>query len=121
MATWVILLISCIGIFSMSLFISTKRKKEFGIRKVVGASIAQVAILHINYFLKVGLVANVVALPIAFYLLQQWLNGFAYKTEISSLHLVSFGVFLLVLVTLAAGYSALKSGATNPVDVIKTE
>jgi putative ABC transport system permease protein len=121
MATWVILLISCIGIFSMSLFISTKRKKEFGIRKVVGASIAQIAILHINYFLKVGLVANVVALPIAFYLLQQWLNGFAYKTEISSLHLVSFGVFLLVLVTLASGYSALKSGATNPVDVIKTE
>jgi putative ABC transport system permease protein len=105
----------------MSLFISTKRKKEFGIRKVVGASIVQIATLHINYFLKVGLVANVVALPIAFYLLQQWLNGFAYKTEISSLHLVSFGFFLLVLVTLAAGYSALKSGATNPVDAIKTE
>ena len=121
MATWIILLISCIGIFSMSLFISVKRQKEFGIRKVVGASIAQIATLHVNYFLKVGLVANVIALPIAFYLLQEWLNGFAYKTNVSPLHFASFGVFLLVLVTLSAGYSAWKSGRMNPVDVIKME
>jgi putative ABC transport system permease protein len=121
MATWIILLISCIGIFSMSLFISVKRQKEFGIRKVVGASVAQIATLHINYFLKVGLVANLIALPIAFYLLQVWLNGFAYKTNVSTLHFAGFGVFLLVLVTLSAGYSAWKSGRLNPVDVIKID
>lgn len=120
-ATWIILLISSIGIFSMSLFVSIKRQKEFGIRKVVGASVAQIATLHVNYFLKIGLVANVIALPIAYYLLKEWLNGFAYKTDVSSLHFAIFGVSLLILVTLSAGYSAWKSGRMNPVDVIKAD
>ncbi len=121
MATWIILLISCIGIFAMSLFVSVRRQKEFGIRKVVGASVVQIATLHVNYFLKVGLAANVIALPITYYLLKEWLNGFAYKTNVSLLYFASFGVFLLVLVTLSAGYSAWKSGRMNPVDVIKIE
>lgn len=121
MATWIILLISCIGIFSMSLFVSLKRQKEFGIRKVVGASVAEIAMLHINYFLKVGLIANLIALPVAYYLMKEWLNDFAYKTDVSAPYFAVFGFLLLVLVALSAGYSAWKSGRMNPIDVINME
>jgi putative ABC transport system permease protein len=120
-ATWVILLISCIGIFSMSVYISYKRQKEFGIRKVVGASVAQITFLHINHFLRIGFLANLLALPLAYYLMKEWLSGFAYKAETSLLQFVSFGLILLVLIILSAGYSAWKSGRMNPVDVIKME
>jgi putative ABC transport system permease protein len=120
-ATWIILLISGIGIFSMSLFISFKRQKEFGIRKVVGASVVQITTLHINHFLKVGLIANVIALPIAYFVMKEWLNGFAYKAEVSSFHFAVLGILLMIFVALSAGYSALKSGRMNPVDVIKAD
>jgi putative ABC transport system permease protein len=120
-ATWIILLISCLGIFSMSLFMSFRRQKEFGIRKVVGASVAQISILHINHFLKVGLIANMIALPVAYFIMKEWLNGFAYKAEISSVHFLGFGMMLLLFISLSAGYSAWKSGRMNPVDVIKME
>jgi len=121
MATWLILLISCVGIFSMSLFMSFRRRKEFGIRKVVGASVTQIASLHINHFLKIAFIANVVALPIAYYTLQSWLREFAYRTETSAFTFLTSGSVLLLIVVLSAGYSALKSGKMNPVDVIKME
>ncbi len=120
-ATWIILLISSIGIFSMSLFLSFKRQKEFGIRKVLGASVIQIIFLHLNHFLKIGVMAGIVALPVSYFVMQLWLNGFAYQTNISSLHLVSVGLVLFVFVTLSAGYAAWKSGRMNPVDVIKME
>ena len=119
--TWIILLISCIGIFSMSMFISFKRQKEFGIRKVVGASATQITRLHINHFIRVGLIANVIALPIAYFVMKGWLNGFAYKGEVSLFQFASFGILLLIFIALSAGYSAWKSGRMNPVDVIKAD
>lgn len=119
--TWIIILISCIGIFSMSLFMSFRRQKEFGIRKVVGASVSQIAFLHINHFLKIALIANAIALPIAYYSMQLWLTEFAYRTEISLFTFLALGCVLLMLVVMSAGYSALKAGRMNPVDVIKME
>lgn len=121
MATWVVLLISSIGIFSMSLFVSVKRQKEFGIRKVVGATATQIASLHTRHFLKIGLFANVIALPIAYYVMRKWLEGFVYRTDVSMLHFFAIGSLLLVFVALVVGYSAWKSGRMNPVDVIKME
>ncbi len=119
--TFVIVLISVLGIFSMAMYMSVRRMKEFGIRKVLGASVTQISVLHIGHFVRVALIAGAIALPVSFMLVGQWLNTFAYRVELG------YAPFLLVVfasvmvVILAAGYSAWKSGRMNPVDVIKSE
>ncbi len=121
MATWIILVISCTGIFSMSLFISVKRQKEFGIRKVLGASVQQIAKLHLSYFIKLVAIANLAALPIAFWLVREWLNGFAYKVDLTFLPFILVGSISIILVIFSGAYSAWKSGNMNPVDVLKSQ
>lgn len=119
--TWTVLLISSFGIFSLSLFMSLKRMKEFGIRKVLGATVRQIAFLHITYFLRIAIVASVIALPISYWLTEQWLNGFAYRIKPSALIFLSVTIILLLLIILSAAYSALKASRMNPVDAIKLE
>lgn len=121
LATWIILAISSIGIFSMSVFIANRRRREFGIRKVIGASLAQITVLQLNTFLKAAVVANVLALPLAYYITREWLQSFAYRTEVSPFLFLYFGLTLIALIILSAGYPAWKSGRMNPVDVIKLE
>jgi putative ABC transport system permease protein len=120
-ATWIILLISFLGIFSLSIYMSIKRMKEFGIRKVLGASVPQIAFLHINHFLRIAILANIIALPIAYWLMKSWLEGFAYRAALSASVFLSVSFILFLLVIGSAGYSAWKAGRMNPVDVIKME
>jgi putative ABC transport system permease protein len=119
--TLVIVLISVLGIFSMSMYMSVKRMKEFGIRKVLGASVAQISLLHLNYFVRLVLIACGVTMPIAFFLVREWLTTFAYRVELNYLPFVLVAVASVFVVIVSAGYSAWKSGRMNPVDVIKME
>jgi putative ABC transport system permease protein len=119
--TIVIILISAFGIFSLSLYVSVKRMKEFGIRKVLGASLGQIVWLHVGYFLKIVLIANLIALPLAYWLVEEWLSDFAYRTNLSLLIFFSVIGISCLLVIISGGYSALKAGSLNPVDVIKTQ
>jgi putative ABC transport system permease protein len=95
--------------------------KEFGIRKVLGATIRQIAFLHISYFLRIGIIASAIALPISYWLTDQWLNGFAYRIEPGVIVYLTVTLILLVMIILTAAYSTLKAGRMNPVDVIKIE
>jgi putative ABC transport system permease protein len=119
--TLVIVLISVLGIFSMAMYLSVRRMKEFGIRKVLGASVAQISMLHMNYFVRLALVACAVGLPIAFLLIGEWLNTFAYRVELSYLPFLLVALISVLVVIAAACHSALKSGRMNPVDIIKME
>ncbi len=121
LGTWIVLLISSFGIFSLSLFMSLKRMKEFGIRKVLGATVRQIAFLHISYFLRIAIIASLIALPVSYWLTEQWLNGFAYRIDPSPLVFLIVTVILLLLIILSAAYSALKASKMNPVDAIKIE
>jgi putative ABC transport system permease protein len=117
--TAIIIFISAIGIFSISVYMSVKRMKEFGIRKVLGATIRQIAGLHTGYFLRIAILANIIALPVSYWLMKEWLTGFAYKTELSGLMFFEVASILLLLVIVSSGYSAWKAGTMNPIDVIK--
>ncbi len=119
--TWIIVVISCLGIFSLSLYLSVAKTKEFGIRKVLGATSKQISVLHTGKFVKIALIANVVAIPGAWIASEQWLEQFAYRTEVSGLLFVAVTGISLFLVILSAGYSSWKAGVMNPVDVIKSE
>lgn len=119
--TLVIVLISVLGIFSMSIYVSVKRMKEFGIRKVLGASAVQICMLHMNYFVRLVLIACAIALPLAFMLIGEWLNTFAYRVDLSYLPFIFVVLASVIVVMFSASYSAWKSGRMNPVDVIKME
>ncbi|GAB1444736.1 ABC transporter permease [Flammeovirgaceae bacterium] len=119
--TLVIMLVSVLGIFSMATYMSMKRMKEFGIRKVLGATQQQIAGLHLGYFVRIVLIANALSLPFAYWLMKEWLNGFAYRIDLTATPFLLMGGISLALLTLSSGYSAWKSGRMNPVDAIKTE
>jgi putative ABC transport system permease protein len=119
--TLVIVLISVLGIFSMAMYMSVKRMKEFGIRKVLGASVTQISMLHINYFIRLVLIACAVALPVAYMLIEEWLSTFAYRVELDYLPFLLVVLTSVMVVMLSVSYSAWKSGRMNPVDVIKME
>lgn len=119
--TLIIVLISVLGIFSMAMYMSVRRMKEFGLRKVLGASVTEISILHMKYFVQLALIACAVALPIAFMLIGEWLNTFAYQVELSYVPFVLVVLASVIVVMLSASYSAWKSGRMNPIDVIKMD
>ena len=119
--TFVIILVSMLGIFSMAAYMSVKRMKEFGIRKVLGASVSQIFTLHLGYFVKLMLISNLVAIPLAYWLIQNWLSTFAYRTDLTYFPFALVGLVSLLLVIVSGSFSAWKAGRTNPVEVIKME
>lgn len=119
--TWIILAVSAIGIFSMSVFVANRRRREFGIRKVIGASMTQITFLQFSTFLRAAGIANMIAIPLSYFVTREWLQGFAYRIAISPFMFVYFGLVLVALIILSAGYPAWKSGKMNPVEVIKLE
>lgn len=118
--SWVIVIISALGIFSLSLFMSVRRMKEFGIRKILGASTPQIAGLHTWHFMKIALVANIIALPVAYIVMKQWLSSFVYQTGLSMLLFISIALGSLLVVALSSAYASYKSGMMNPVDILKS-
>ena len=119
--TWIILLISALGIFSLSLFLSMKRMKEFGIRKVLGATVRQIALLHISYFIRISVTAGLAGIPLSYWLTQEWLSSFAYHVEPGVVIFFCVLLAMMVLIVLSAAYSSVKAGTMNPVDIIKLD
>ncbi len=117
----IIVLVASMGIFSLSIYMSARRMREFGIRKVLGATVRQIASLHIAYFLRIVLLANVLTLPVAYWLMRGWLDEFAYRSELSGLEFLAVALTSILLVIISSGYSAWKAGRMNPVDVIKMQ
>jgi len=122
--TWFSLLavlLSCIGLFAIASFTMAKRTKEIGIRKVNGAKVSQILNLLNRDFLKLVLIAFIIAVPFAYYGAQKWLEGFAYKTEISwwVFGLAGFATLIVALVTVS--WQSLKAAKANPVKSLRTE
>ncbi|MFC2134332.1 ABC transporter permease [Bacteroidota bacterium] len=115
------IIIACLGLFGLVTFIAEKRTKEIGIRKVLGSSIFAIVIMLVKEFIKWIIIANLVAWPFAYYIMDKWLDGFAYRTEIGIWIFVlsSAGVLFIALGTI--GYQTIKSALANPVEALKYE
>ncbi|MDN3203253.1 ABC transporter permease [Algoriphagus sediminis] len=113
--------ISCLGLFGLASFLAEKRSKEIGLRKVLGASTANLWQLLTKDFFILVLVASLIASPIAYYLMEKWLSGFDYKMDIplSAFLFTCFGAMLITLLTV--GFQAVKTALANPVKSIRTE
>ena len=117
----VAILISCLGLFGLAAFTARKRQKEIGIRKVVGASVRQITFLLSADFLKLVMVAMLIAFPLAWWTLHQWLLGFAYRVTIGwDLFLVAS--LSLGLITLAAiSFQTIRAAMANPVESLRND
>ncbi|RIV21335.1 ABC transporter permease [Fibrisoma montanum] len=121
LATAVSILISCFGLFGLATLISTQRTKEIGVRKILGASVASIVALLSKDFLKLVLVAIIIASPIAWYGMHQWLQGFAYKIDIEWWMFALAGVLATVVTILTVCFQAIKAALMNPVKSLRNE
>jgi len=115
------ILISCLGLFGLAAFTAQKRKKEIGIRKVIGASATQVTVLLSREFLLLVGIANVIAFPLAWFGMQKWLDGFAYRIPVRADLFLWTAVVALVITLLTIGFQSIRAARANPVDALRTE
>ena len=113
--------IACLGLFGLSLFTITKRSKEISIRKVLGASLFQITSMISKDYLKLVLLAGIIALPVAFILVNNWLEKYAFRVDIG-LWFFILPIAMIVFIALATVlYQSLKAAIANPVKSLRTE
>ena len=117
----VAILICCIGLFGLSSFTAQKRHKEIGIRKVLGASVVRITQLLVKDFLKLVIIAIIIASPVAWLAMNTWLRGFAYRTEISWWLFVIADIAALLIALLPVSFQSIKAAIANPVKSLRTE
>jgi len=113
--------VSCLGLIGLAMFTTEQRKKEIGIRKVVGASITQVGKLLSYDFTKLVIIAFLIATPVSYYVISKWLENYAYKAKISGWIFVLAGLISYTTAMIAIGYQSYKASAANPVDTLRDE
>ncbi len=119
--TTIAIFISCLGLFGLSIYSAERRKKEVGIRKVLGASTSEIVTLFVKEFLKWVLLANIIAWPAAYLFIDNWLNDFAYRVDIGITPFLLAGSMAIVIALITISYQSLKSALTNPINSIKYE
>mgnify|MGYP003669612373 CR=1 FL=1 len=113
--------LSCIGLFAISLLVVAQRTKEIGIRKVVGASIVSLTFMLTKDFLKLVLVAFLIASPIAWWSMRQWLERYAYRIDLHPGYFIAAGVLAIIIAVLTVGARTVGAALQNPVKSLRTE
>ncbi len=115
------LLISCLGLVGLVIYTSETRRKEIGIRKILGASVRTIVSILSLEFIQLVIVAFVLAAPVAWFAVDKWLEGYAYKTSISWWIFVLSGLFLVVVAMLTLSFQTIKTARSNPVSSLRSE
>jgi putative ABC transport system permease protein len=115
------ILITALGVFGLASYTAEQKTKEVGIRKVLGAATLQVVGMFVWIFLKIFLVACIIAIPMAYYMADSWLAGFAYRSSISPLIFISSLLGLLFITLFTVSYETWKAARTNPVNSLRSE
>ena len=115
------IIIGCLGLFGLSAYTASQRVKEIGIRKVLGASVPDITKMLSKDFIKLILIAIVIASPIAWWAMNKWLEDFAYRVNISWWIFVAAGALALMIAMLTVSFQAIKAAIANPVKSLRTE
>jgi len=113
--------IACLGLFGLASFTAEQRTKEIGIRKVLGASAQQITLLLCREFFVLVLLANIISWPVAYFVMRNWLQGFAYRANLGVFTFVLTMGLALVIALLTVSFQAVKAAVANPVDALKYE
>lgn len=115
------IIIGCLGLFGLAAYTAEKKTKEIGIRKVLGASINNILFMLSKEFIRWIVIANIIAWPLAYFLMREWLNDFAYRTDIGLIVFIAAGGSAVIIALAAVGYQVLKAALSNPVKSLKYE
>jgi putative ABC transport system permease protein len=113
--------VACLGLLGLASFSAEQRTKEIGIRKVLGASISGIVLLLSRDFAKWVLIANLIAWPVAFFVVQNWLQNFAYRVDITWWVFGVSGLLAFIIALLSVSYQAVRAALTNPVNALRNE
>lgn len=113
--------IACLGLFGLASFTAEQRTKEIGVRKVLGASVSQVTLLLCREFLLLVMLANVIACPVAYLVMKNWLQNYAYQTGLELFIFVAAMAAALVVAVISVSFQAIKAAISNPVDSLRYE
>ena len=115
------LLTACLGLFAISLFTTERRSKEIGIRKILGATVNSIVLLVSREYLKLVIVANIIAIPVAYFLLNNWLNNFATRINLTTWLFLSTAILSIVIAFFTISFQSIRAALTNPINVLKSE
>ena len=113
--------VACLGLFGLASYTAEQRTKEIGVRKVMGATVPNIVLLLSKDFVKLVLLANLIAWPIAYSAMGKWLQDFAYRIDLEMWIFALGGAVALLIALLTVGYQAIKSATANPVDALRYE
>jgi len=119
--TIIAIIISCLGLFGLATFTAEQRRKEIGIRKVLGASVSGLVTLLSKDFLRLVIIAVIIASPLAWYAMHKWLQNFAYQTSITWQVFALTALIAVVIAFVTISFQAIKAAIVNPVRSIRTE
>lgn len=113
--------VACLGLFGLASFMAIQRTKEIGIRKALGSTSSQVVLLLSKGFVQLVIVANMIAWPVAWYLMNEWLEGFPYRININPVLFVFAGLGVVLIAFLSVGFHTWKAAAINPANSLRSE
>jgi putative ABC transport system permease protein len=119
--TMLAIFIACLGLLGLTSFMTEQRRKEIGIRKVLGATVSNIVLLLSKDFTKLVLIGFIIVVPLAWYAVHQWLEGFAYKIDINPLVYVGAGLVIGIIAWLSIAYQSIKAAIVNPSDTLRNE
>jgi len=115
------IIIACLGLLGLTAFMTEQRKKEIGVRKVLGASVSGIIVLLSKEFSRLVLIAFVIVVPLAWYAMNQWLADFAYQIKISPFSFIAAGLIILIIAFVSVFYQAMKAAVINPSETLRNE
>ena len=115
------IIISCLGLFGLAAFTAQKRRKEIGIRKVIGASVGSITTMLSKDFLKLILLSLLIAFPVSWFLMYNWLQGFAYRISITPFVFLIAGGSIILITLFTIGFQSVKAAVANPVNSLRAE
>ena len=113
--------LSCLGLYGLASFMAVQRIKEVGIRKVLGASAGKIVILFSKEFIALIAVAFLIATPITWYYMHQWLQNYAYRIDVSWLVFFAGGLIAILIALITISFQAIKAAMANPVESLRAE
>lgn len=121
LASGVAIILSCLGLFAVALIVIEQRTKEIGVRKVLGASIGNLVYVLSREFVKLVLIAILLATPLAWFFMQKWLDNYPYRIEISPLVFIAVGLIAVLVAVVTVSFQSIKAALMNPVNSLKSE
>jgi putative ABC transport system permease protein len=120
-STALAIIISCMGLYGLSIFVAERRVKEIGIRKVLGASVSGIVGMLSRDFIKLVGISFVIAVPIGWYVMNEWLKGFEYKIELGIMVFILAGLVSFLIAWVTIGFESVKAALGNPVKALRSE